>query len=97
MSGTRFSLLLATTAIVMVLAGPSHKAFAGPTTDADISAAVPMPESANLAPPTVEDIATVTEPPSRSVISSSPISRRPDLSRQPWLSMRRSAVSKSQP
>jgi L,D-transpeptidase YcbB len=63
MSGTRFSLLLATTAIVMVLAGPSHKAFAGPTTDADISAAVPMPESANLAPPTVDDLATVTEQP----------------------------------
>ncbi len=63
MSGTRFSLLLATTAIVMVLASPSHKAFAGPTTDADISAAVPMPESANLAPPTVDDLATVTEQP----------------------------------
>ncbi len=63
MSGSRFSLLLATTAIVMVLASPSHKAFAGPTTDADISAAVPMPESANLAPPTVDDLATVTEQP----------------------------------
>jgi L,D-transpeptidase YcbB len=63
MSGTRFSFLLATTAIVMVLASPSHKAFAGPTTDADISAAVPMPESANLAPPTVDDLATVTEEP----------------------------------
>ena len=64
MSGSRFNLLLATTAIVMVLAGPSHQAFAGPTTDADISAAVPMPESANLAPPTVEDLAPVTaEPP----------------------------------
>ncbi len=63
MSGSRFSLLLATTAIVMVLGGPGHPAFAGPTTDADISAAVPMPESANLAPPTVEDIGTVAEPP----------------------------------
>jgi L,D-transpeptidase YcbB len=63
MSGSRFSLLLATTAIVMVLAGPSHKAFAGPTTDADISAAVPMPESANLAPPTIDDLATVSEDP----------------------------------
>ncbi|MBV9970820.1 MAG: L,D-transpeptidase family protein [Xanthobacteraceae bacterium] len=61
MSASRFSLLLATTAIVMVLAGPSHNAFAGPTTDADIAAAVPMPESANLAPPTVDDLATVTE------------------------------------
>jgi murein L,D-transpeptidase YcbB/YkuD len=60
MSGSRFNLLLATTAIVMVLAGPSHLAFAGPTTDVDISDAVPMPESANLAPPTVEDLAPVT-------------------------------------
>jgi L,D-transpeptidase YcbB len=75
MSGSRFSLLLATTAIVMVLAGPSHKAFAGPTTtDADISAAVPMPESANLAPPTVDDLATVTEPPTG---ASSPITSLP--------------------
>jgi L,D-transpeptidase YcbB len=74
MSGTRFSLLLATTAIVMVLAGPSHKAFAGPTTDADISAAVPMPESANLAPPTVDDLATVTEQPTG---ASSPIPSLP--------------------
>jgi murein L,D-transpeptidase YcbB/YkuD len=64
MSGSRFNLLLATTAIVIVLAGPSHPAFAGPTTDVDVSAAVPMPESANLAPPSIEDIATVTtEPP----------------------------------
>jgi murein L,D-transpeptidase YcbB/YkuD len=74
MSGTRFSLLLATTAIVMVLASPSHKAFAGPTTDADISAAVPMPESANLAPPTVDDLATVTEQPTG---ASSPIPSLP--------------------
>jgi murein L,D-transpeptidase YcbB/YkuD len=70
MNANRFSLLLATTAIVMVLGGPGHNAFAGPTTDADISAAVPMPESANLAPPTVEDIATVTEAPTG---ASSPI------------------------
>ena len=70
MNANRFSLLLATTAIVMVLGGPGHNAFAGPTTDADISAAVPMPESAGLAPPTVDDLATVTEPPTG---ASSPI------------------------
>jgi L,D-transpeptidase YcbB len=63
MNANRFSLLLATTAIVMVLGGPAHNAFAGPTTDADISAAVPMPDSAGLAPPTVDDLATVAEPP----------------------------------
>src|SRR5258708_4317965 len=60
MSGSRFDLWLATTAIAIVLAGPGHPAFAGPTTDVDISAAVPMPEPANLAPPSIDDIATVT-------------------------------------
>jgi murein L,D-transpeptidase YcbB/YkuD len=60
MSGSRFELLLATTAILIVLAGPSHPVFAGPTTDVDISAAVPMPEPAGLPPPSVGDLATVT-------------------------------------
>jgi L,D-transpeptidase YcbB len=68
MSGSRFDLWLATTAIAIVLAGPGQPAFAGPTTDVDISAAVPMPESANLPPPSVKDIATVTaEPPTGSM------------------------------
>src|SRR5271169_3530383 len=60
MSGSRFELWLATTAILVVLAGPSHPAFAGPTTDVDISAAVPMPEPAGLPPPSIDDLATVT-------------------------------------
>src|SRR5271163_157710 len=60
MSGSRFELWLATTAMLVVLAGPSHPAFAGPTTDVDISAAVPMPEPAGLPPPSIEDLATVT-------------------------------------
>jgi L,D-transpeptidase YcbB len=60
MSGSRFELWLATTAILIVLAGPSHQAFAGPTTDVDISAAVPMPEPAGLPPPSIDDLATVT-------------------------------------
>ena len=60
MSGSRFELLLATTAILIVLAGPSHPVFAGPTTDVDISAAVPMPEPAGLPPPSIGDLATVT-------------------------------------
>src|SRR5579862_9731570 len=60
MSGSRFEFWLATTAMLIVLAGPSHQAFAGPTTDVDISAAVPMPEPAGLPPPTINDLATVT-------------------------------------
>src|SRR5271163_5179893 len=60
MSGSRFELWLATTAMLVVLAGPSHPAFAGPTTDVDISAAVPMPEPAGLPPPSIDDLATVT-------------------------------------
>ncbi len=60
MSGSRFELWLATTAMLIVLAGPSHPAFAGPTTDVDISAAVPMPEPAGLPPPSIDDLATVT-------------------------------------
>jgi murein L,D-transpeptidase YcbB/YkuD len=60
MRGSRFELLLATTAILIVLAGPSHPVFAGPTTDVDISAAVPMPEPAGLPPPSIDDLATVT-------------------------------------
>jgi L,D-transpeptidase YcbB len=64
MSGSRFELWLATTAIAIVLAGPSHPVFAGPTTNIDISAAVPMPESANLPPPSIDDLAPATaEPP----------------------------------
>src|ERR1700675_698214 len=60
MSGSRFEFWLATTAILIVLAGPSHPVFAGPTTDVDISAAVPMPEPAGLPPPSIDDLATVT-------------------------------------
>jgi murein L,D-transpeptidase YcbB/YkuD len=64
MSGSRFELWLATTAIAIVLAGPSRPVFAGPTTNIDISAAVPMPESANLPPPSIDDLApATTEPP----------------------------------
>jgi L,D-transpeptidase YcbB len=63
MSGSRFELWLATTAIAIVLAGPSHPVFAGPTTNIDISAAVPMPESANLPPPSIDDPAPTTADP----------------------------------
>jgi L,D-transpeptidase YcbB len=57
MRGIRFELLLATTAIALVAAGLSAPVQSAPLTEDEISAAVPMPEPANLPPPTVSDIA----------------------------------------
>jgi L,D-transpeptidase YcbB len=53
----RFELWLATTAIALVAAGLSLPVQSAPLTEDEISAAVPMPEPANLPPPTVSDIA----------------------------------------
>jgi murein L,D-transpeptidase YcbB/YkuD len=53
----RFELWLATTAIVLVAAGLSLPLQSAPLTEDEISAAVPMPEPANLPPPTASDIA----------------------------------------
>ncbi len=57
MSGIRASRLLASTAVVLLLAAAPGGAFAAPMTDQDISAAVPMPEPANVPPPTTADFA----------------------------------------
>jgi L,D-transpeptidase YcbB len=57
MRGIRFELWLATTAIALVAAGLSLPVQSAPLTEDEISAAVPMPEPANLPPPTVSDIA----------------------------------------
>src|SRR5712691_10599930 len=55
MRGYRFELWLATTAIALIATGlPVQSA---PRTEAEISAAVPMPEPANLPPPTASDLA----------------------------------------
>src|SRR5262244_114728 len=54
----RFELLLATTAIALVAAGSSLPVQSAPLTEDEISAAVPMPEPANLPPPTAADIAS---------------------------------------
>jgi hypothetical protein len=51
--------LLPLVGILNVPAGPSHPV-AGPTTDVDISAAVPMSEPAGLPPPSIDDLGTVT-------------------------------------
>lgn len=58
----RFELWLATTAIILVTAGLSLPVQSAPLTEEEISAAVPMPESANLPPPTISDIAPVRRP-----------------------------------
>ncbi len=57
MRGIRFELWLATTAIALVAAGLSLAVQSAPLTEDEISAAVPMPEPANLPPPTASDIA----------------------------------------
>src|SRR5262249_49875495 len=56
MRGIRFELWLATTAIALVVAGSSLPIQSAPLTEDEISAAVPMPEPANLPPPTISDI-----------------------------------------
>jgi L,D-transpeptidase YcbB len=66
MRGSRFELWLATTAIALVATGSSFPGQAAPRTEAEISAAVPIPEPANLPPPTAADISpplTVESPP----------------------------------
>jgi len=57
MRGIRFELWLATTAIALVAAGLNLPVQSAPLTEDEISAAVPMPEPANLPPPTAADIA----------------------------------------
>jgi murein L,D-transpeptidase YcbB/YkuD len=56
MRRSRFELWLATTAIALIATGASVPSHAAPRTEAEISAAVPMPEPANLPPPTAADI-----------------------------------------
>jgi murein L,D-transpeptidase YcbB/YkuD len=60
MRGSRLELWLATTAVALVVTGSSAPGLAAPRTPAEISAAVPMPEPANLPPPTAADIGPVT-------------------------------------
>jgi L,D-transpeptidase YcbB len=56
----RFELWLATTAMALVVTGLSLPVQSAPLTEEEISAAVPMPEPANLPPPTISDVAPVT-------------------------------------
>ena len=56
MRGSRFELLLATSALALVVIGSALPAHAIANTDDEISAAVPMPAPANLPPPTAADL-----------------------------------------
>src|SRR5215470_2568636 len=64
MRGTRFEFWFATTAIVLIAGVSSLPVQSAPLTEAEISAAVPMPEPANLPPPSAADLA-----PPRSAVS----------------------------
>ena len=57
MRGGRFDRILTTTAVALVLATGSLSAMAAMGDRDDISAAIPMPEAANVPPPTAADIA----------------------------------------
>ncbi len=57
MRRTRFELWLATTALVAVAAGFSLPVQSAPLTEEEISAAVPMPDPANVPPPSISDVA----------------------------------------
>src|SRR5216684_2370657 len=70
MRGTRFELWLATTAVALIAGGSSLSVQSAPLTEAEISAAVPMPEPANLPPPSAADIAP--PPPAESSMTAAP-------------------------
>ena len=57
MASARFEHLLAGTAIALALALTPYASSARAASDAEITAAVPMPESADLPPPSIRDIA----------------------------------------
>ena len=75
MHSARFDHLLAGTAIALALVLTNYSGSAFAQSEAAISAAVPMPDSANLPPPTASDISPVTTksaPAANDVTSSTP-------------------------
>jgi len=75
MHGARFDHLLAGTAIALALVLTNYSGSAFAQSEAAISAAVPMPDSADLPPPTASDISPVTTksaPAAKDVTSSTP-------------------------
>src|SRR3984893_592262 len=81
MRGTRFELWLATTAVALIAAGSSLSVQSAPLTEAEISAAVPMPEPANLPPPSAADIAS--PPPAESPMTAAPAASPAAVSNSP--------------
>jgi L,D-transpeptidase YcbB len=75
----RFELWLATTAIALVTA--SLPVQSAPLTEEEISAAVPMPEPANLPPPTISDIAPM--PPAEKPAAAAPVQAEPAAPESP--------------
>jgi len=78
MTGVRLDRFLASTAVVLLLSAGAGGAFAEPMTDAAISAAVPMPEPANLPPPTAADVgaaAPSTEPAAETAVAKPTITK----------------------
>src|SRR6476661_502631 len=57
MASARFEQLLAGTAVALALALTPHADSAFAATEAEIATAVPVPESADLPPPSIKDIA----------------------------------------
>ena len=57
MASARFEHLLAGTAVAVALALTPYASNARAASDAEITAAVPMPESADLPPPSIKDLA----------------------------------------
>jgi murein L,D-transpeptidase YcbB/YkuD len=72
MLGIRASRLLASTSVVLLLAAAPGGVFAAPMTDQEISAAVPMPEPANVPPPTTADFAAPAASPAGPAPAASP-------------------------
>ena len=73
MHGIRLDRLLAGTALVLVLTSVGLPAYAAPDTDAKIEALVPVPEPANVPPPTASDVAS----PSATPAATEPAASRP--------------------
>jgi L,D-transpeptidase YcbB len=77
MRRTRFERWLATTAIVAVAAGLSLPIQAAPMTEDQISAAVPMPEPADVPPPGLSDVAPPPSAQSPNVQTTAPDAAKP--------------------
>ena len=106
MRSARFEHLLAGTAIALALGLTPYVGKAFSQSERAIAAAVPMPESADLPPPSIKDIApadaaamkpeasaetAATKPAAAEVTSTVPAASRPTRSTRPFLDRRRTS------